>query len=133
MTTHDTVTQRSYWRPKRVAQMIALAFAVVPSAYCLSRPTFGWAQSIVSSDGTSTYTEGYTWDVAFELVVLVPVALTLLPLIPRRTAAWVTASVVCTVLLGVFALGAMLSLGPYFVPAALAALIALFLEPRTRT
>lgn len=84
---------------------------------------------VTDSSGAITATDGREWSVVLWLVLTIPVLLTLVPFVTRGRL-WPTMSQVATVFLGLFAVIGSLSLGFYFLPAFIAALVAVFLPPR---
>lgn len=120
----------THGRAKRMLQVLALALAVVAAVLVLFLPSY----SVVSSDsaGNETVTVQSIWQYsgpAFALVLAIPVAVALVPVVVRGTA-WPVVSVISAVALVAFwAFGAM-SVGVAFLPAAAAAVVAAVLRPR---
>jgi len=102
------------------------------SVFFISRATID-SESIETSSDSDVVTvhTSSMWDPVFFFVMLVPIVLALVPLLLRGRS-WPVWSIVCTVLLGVFAIVGSLSLGLFFIPGFVVALVALFLRPRRR-
>lgn len=110
--------------PKRVLQFIALAFAIAAVCFLLALP--GYVQMTVDSSGNESMTTPTLIDIhgiIYMAVLAIPVGLAIVPLFLKGRA-WRIGSIVCSVLLAIFALLGSLSIGVYFVPAAVVAVIA---------
>ena len=121
---------RAYWKPKRVAQLIALVLASVAATVVLFVPSYTTAT--LDSQGNETIGSRTVWEVngpIFLLVMAIPVAITILPLLVRGPT-WPVVSVIAAALIGLFAVVGLLTIGFYFIPAVGAELIAVFLSPR---
>ncbi len=119
-----------YWSAKRVVQAIALVLAVLGAWLMLVMPSYGTATSV--SGGAETFGTLSMLDAVGPAALglaAVPVAIALLPLFGVGRA-WQVLSIVASVLMGCFVLLGMLSVGFFYVPALLAGLVAVFLEPR---
>lgn len=116
--------------PKRMLQVLALVLTVVTGVLVLFMPSY----TVVTSDssGASTTQTLSIWQYngpLFALVVAIPVAIALVPVLVRGRW-WPLVSIVSAgLLLGFAFLGAM-SIGFAFLPAALAAVVAAMLTPR---
>ncbi len=119
-----------YWGAKRLVQVIALLLAVLGGWLVLVLPSYGSAT--MDSSGVEALAAvtmlGAVGPAAVGLAA-VPVAIALLPLFGVGRA-WQPLSIVSSVLMGCFVLLGILSIGFFFVPALLAGLVAVFLEPR---
>lgn len=132
-------TQSPSRPPRRRAdvwQVAALALSVLASLLLLVVPFFGGTSVTGSSDGTQTertVTLLESQGVGVLVPLGIPVLLMLVPLYPSGAARrWV--SLACTVLLGAFALLALLSVGVFYLPAlvcAIAAATAAMTAPRS--
>ena len=122
--------RRGYWNAKRVAQLIAFALATMAAIAVLFVPSYTTA--ISDSDGNETIRSSTVWEVngpTFLLVMAIPIAITILPLLVRGPS-WPAVSVIAAVLIGLFAVIGSLSIGFYFIPAVAAELVAVFLPSR---
>ena len=122
--------RRGYWNAKRVAQLIAFVLATMAAIAVLFVPSYTTA--ISDSDGNETIGGSTVWEVngpTFLLVMAIPIAITILPLLVRGPS-WPAASVIAAVLIGLFAVIGSLSIGFYFIPAVAAELVAVFLPSR---
>ena len=100
----------------------AIAVLFVPS----------YTTAISDSDGNETIRSSTVWEVngpTFLLVMAIPIAITILPLLVRGPS-WPAVSVIAAVLIGLFAVIGSLSIGFYFIPAVAAELVAVFLPSR---
>ncbi|HET8927257.1 MAG TPA: hypothetical protein VFN24_05440 [Microbacterium sp.] len=119
-----------YWGAKRLVQVIALVLAVLGAWLMLVMPSYGTATT--DSTGAETFATLSMLDAvgpAARGLAAVPVAIALLPLFGVGRA-WQPLSIVASVLMGCFVLLGILSVGFFYVPALLAGLVAVFLEPR---
>lgn len=122
-----------YLTTKRVLQLIAVVLVVVANVVLLLVPTYSSASATSSGDSsqvTSTTAPVETMQTMLQvvgprlLVVLaIPLAAALLPLWARGRA-WIVLSIVSAALLWVFVLLGALSVGLFFLPAALVAVVA---------
>lgn len=117
--------------PARAAQIVSLSLAIAATVAVLVLPLT--VEEVVTSNGehivrTPTLLETYSTRVL--VAVLVPVAITAVPLLVSGWA-WKPSSIGATVLLGAFAVLASASVGWFYIPAFLAAIIALVLPRRT--
>ena len=122
--------RQRYWGAKRLVQVIAVALAVLGGWLMLVLPSYGSAA--MDSSGAETVATVTMLDAAGPAAVglaAVPVAIALLPLFGVGRA-WQPLSISASVLTGCFVLLGILSVGIFFVPALLAGLVAVFLEPR---
>ena len=122
--------RQGYWNAKRVAQLIALLFTAVAAIAVLFVPSYTTATS--DSDGNETIGSSTVWEVngpVFLLVIAIPIAIAILPLLVRGPA-WPVVSVLAAVLLGLFALLGSFTIGFSFIPPVAAQLVAVFLPPR---
>jgi heme/copper-type cytochrome/quinol oxidase subunit 2 len=120
----------SYWSAKRVAQLIAFVLATVAGIAVLFTPSYTTATS--DSNGNQTIGSSTVWEVNGPislLLVAIPIAITILPLLVRGPA-WSAVSVIATVLIGLFAVIGSFTIGFYFIPAVAAELVAVFLPSR---
>lgn len=116
---------------KRVAQVLALGFAVAAAATILVIPSY----MVITTDSAGrdiasmhTVLEvGGPW---FLAVLAIPIVITIVPLLVRGRA-WQPVSIVATVLLGVFTLVALLTIGMYFLPALVASVVGAVLPSGT--
>ncbi len=127
-------TARSrYPTTKRVFQLIAFALVVVADAVLLLVPTYSSAASSSSGDSsqaTAATTSVETTQTMLQVVgpwllvlLAVPLAAALLPLWARGRA-WTVLSLVSASVLGVFVLLGALTIGMFFVPALVTAIVA---------
>lgn len=120
-----------YWNSKRIVQLTALVLALLAYlALAFAVPVYSTYSTDSSGSGTSgdqTLVEANGIAVLF--VMAIPVVLTAIPLIVRGRA-WPTVSLVTGLLVVAFVLIASLSIGWFFVPAMIAAIVAVALPPR---
>lgn len=116
--------------------LVAFALAVLAAVGLLVLPTVATSSASVEAGGTVSRTEGSATLLETEgasalVLVAVPVALTLIPLlVSDRRRRWTT--IVCTVLLAVGVLLALMSIGVAFVPALAALIVACLRSPAAR-
>ncbi|MDO5673233.1 MAG: hypothetical protein Q4G30_10330 [Actinomycetaceae bacterium] len=116
--------------PKRVAHIVALVLAILGAAVLAFAPTYIGSSTDGIGPATITYRTAFEVNGLYLLfLVAVPIVLTLIPLLIRDRALHI-ASIACTVLLLFAVLISFMSIGVFFLPAALAALVAVFLQPR---
>jgi len=119
-----------YWNAKRFAQLIAFVLATVAGMVVLFAPSYTIATS--DSEGNEAVGSSTVWEVNGPislLIIAIPVAITILPLLVRGPA-WPAVSVVAAVLIGLFAVIGLFTVGFYFIPAVAADLVAVFLPAR---
>jgi hypothetical protein len=123
-------TVHGFVDPRRVVQLAALALAVAAAAYLVGYPTYGRSASASSSSTTLVDADG-TWVLWLLLAPVVLVAIHALWPRGRRT----VAIVACTVPLYLLCVAGALTIGIFFVPAALVSGLALLApaRPTTRT
>ncbi|MDM4764400.1 hypothetical protein QT381_15475 [Galbitalea sp. SE-J8] len=122
-----------YFNAKRVTQYVAAALALAAALAIALLPSY--IQVSTTSDGQESITSGTVLEVVgiwFLLVLAIPLILAALPL-SATGRAWQPLSIVSAVLLSIFALVGSLSIGWYFVPATIAAIVAVFLPRHPRT
>lgn len=115
--------------PQRIAQLVALGLAVVAALAALFFPAYTIATS--DSAGNQVETTQSIFEAhgpVFLAIVAVPVVFAAAPLVARGQA-WRPVSITSVVLLGAFVLVGILSIGTFFIPAFVCALVALFLSP----
>ncbi|UUT35940.1 hypothetical protein [Microbacterium elymi] len=114
----------------RVLQIIGFALTLAAGVALCFLPAF---QSVTSdSDGhqaTRTQTLLQMQGSAYLLVLVIPVLIAAVPLLLRGRA-WRVSSIVAAVLLGVFALVGALSIGVFYLPAAIVEVVAACLPVR---
>lgn len=125
-----------YFTVKRWLQFIALAFTVAAVLAIALLPSYiQVGQTTDSSGAAEEVVESATVlqvvGVWFLLVLAIPVLLALLPILATGNA-WQPLSIVSAVLLGIFTVIGSLSIGWYFLPATLVAIIAACLPTRRR-
>jgi ABC-type sulfate transport system permease subunit len=119
-----------YWGAKRLVQVVAIVLAVLGAWLMLVMPSYGTAS--MESGGTETFEMLSMLDAVGPAALglaAVPVAIALLPLVGVGRA-WQPLSIASSVLMGCFVVLGILSVGFFYVPALLAGLVAVFLEPR---
>ncbi|HEU4642597.1 MAG TPA: hypothetical protein VFS44_09090 [Gemmatimonadaceae bacterium] len=118
---------------RRVAGWFALAWAAAVAAYFLLGPAYRWATSAIHVSAEQAPTRVEATGTATLLAVngpralialLLPVLLTALPLLARRPATRRRLAGAAAVLLGVFVLLGAASVGLFYLPAALALVLA---------
>ncbi|MEZ3160983.1 hypothetical protein AB1K54_10625 [Microbacterium sp. BWT-B31] len=125
-----------YFTVKRWLQFIVLALALAAVLAIALLPNYIQVSQTTGSDGTDQEVIGSAtvlqvvglW---FLLVLAIPILLALLPILATGRA-WQPLSIVSAVLLGIFAVVGSLSIGWYFLPATLVAIIAACLPTRPR-
>ncbi len=110
------MTTGRYLQPKRTAQLVAFGLAVVAAGLLALVPADG--QTLVDANGRGVL-----------VTLAVPVALTLVPLLLVGRA-WVVGSIVCAALLAAAVVVGLLSIGVFFLPALIAAVVGAALSPR---
>jgi hypothetical protein len=136
MSTLGSTARKKAWRRTDLWQVVALGLSLAASLALLVIPAFGGTSA--SSEGAGEVTRTTTLleseGPGVLLVLLVPVVLTLLPLLVRGRGRRVV-SVLAALLLGVGALMGLASIGAFYLPAlisAIAAATAAVQEPVTR-
>lgn len=122
--------ENRYWGAKRLVQVIALALAVLGAWLMLEVPSYGTATT--DSHGAETAETLSMLDAVGPAALglaAVPVAIAVLPLFGVGRARQPLA-IAGSVLMACFVLLGILSIGFFYVPALLAGLVAVFLEPR---
>lgn len=126
---------RYRWGAKRVTQIIAAALTVAATLALLIIPSYTSVSEDSTGEETIETVPLLTVVGAWYLVVLaLPIVFTIAPLIPKHRR-WQTISIVSTILLVLFTVIGSLSIGYYYIPASIVAIVALFLptsERRTR-
>lgn len=123
---------RYRWGAKRITQIVALALTIAATLALLIIPSY----TSVSEDSTGEETIETlpllsvvgAW---YLIVLALPIVFTIAPLIPKHRR-WQTVSIVSTILLVLFAMIGSLSIGYYYIPAAIAAIVAVFLSTTGR-
>ena len=125
---------RTHSGAKRALQWIALGLALAASAVFVLVPFPG---SVYSDSAGSTVTETNNmlgqYGPGILITFAIPVVLTAVPLTLRGGRALLIVSVICVVLLGLFVFVALLSIGLFFVPALVCAIVAACLPGNPRT
>jgi hypothetical protein len=116
---------RDFVDPRRVVQLAALALAVAAAAYLVGYPTYGRSASAGTSSATLVGADG-PWVLWLLLAPVVLVAIHALWPRGRRT----VAIVACTIPLYVLCVAGALTIGIFFVPAALVSGLALLAPAR---
>jgi hypothetical protein len=129
-----TPAWRGFLDARRVVQLVALLLAIAAAVFLVFAPTGTGVTSSVDADGTVTTTEHAVTllDVnggGVLGVLLAPVVFTLVP------ALWVgrgrtVAAIAGTVLLGLLCVAGMMTIGVFYLPAALAAALAFVAKTR---
>jgi hypothetical protein len=120
---------RRHWDPKRVRQIIAVSLAAAASLVLLLVPLYSTVS--LSNGAPDRVTASTLFDVVGPYIfvpLLVPVALTGLPLLVRRTAH--ALPVVTTIALGIFTVISSATIGWFYVPALAAAVAAVAAPPK---
>lgn len=120
-----------YLSPKRVVQIAALALALTAALMIAVLPMY--TEMTVSSDGTESTSRATVLEVngLWVLVLIaVPVLLAALPL-SARGRAWQPLSITSAALLSACVVLGMVSIGLFFLPAAVVAIVGACLSPRS--
>lgn len=113
-----------------ILQIIALALALVASAFALFAPTLATSSTTgTGDDGTSYASLFESFGPGVILSVVVPLILTVLPLLTRGRTGWFV-SLVSMALLTVFVVVASATIGWFYVPALVAGIVALTIQRR---
>ena len=123
---------RYRWGAKRITQIVAAALTVAATLALLILPSY----TSVSEDSTGEETIETlpllsVVGVWYLVVLVLPLVFTVAPLIPKHRW-WQTVSVISTILLVLFTAIGSLSIGYYYIPAAIAAIVAAFLPSSGR-
>jgi hypothetical protein len=124
--------QRRYFTFKRILQILAVGLVLAAVSVVLFVPSYGSATE--TTGGVQTTEMVTAWEVngpRILLLLVIPVALSLLPVF-SRSPAWQLLSVLSAALLTTFAVITSLSIGWFFFPAAVIAIIAAFVPVRPR-
>ncbi|GAB3616533.1 hypothetical protein GCM10027416_10900 [Okibacterium endophyticum] len=115
---------------KKIVQIIALVLAVGAGLYLLFAPSYRTEMSDSAGDvysGTTTILENAgIWAI---VLAAIPLAIAVSPLVvPPR--AWQAVTIVATVLLAIWGVAGMWSIGGYYAPAVLCLFISIFIPHR---
>jgi hypothetical protein len=119
-------------KPRRLAQSVALALAVLAILAILLIPMYGSATSDSSGQfATTTVTVLAVNGPGILIVLAIPFVIALAPIVVQARATK-PVSIAAAALLTAFSLISLLTIGGFFLPAAIAEIIAVFL-PTTRS
>jgi len=123
---------RYRWGAKRITQIVAAALTVAATLALLIIPSYTSVSENSAGEETIETLPLLAVVGTWYLVVLaLPIVFTIAPLIPKHRR-WQTVSVVSTILLVMFTVIGALSIGYYYIPAAIVAIIAVFLPTSGR-
>ena len=121
-----------YFSLKRVLQIVAFVFTIAAALVVIFLPgSIEVSQDSTGRQAVTTPTLIQSSGGAILVPLLIPVILTVIPLLVRNRG-WQATSIVATVILAVFAIIASASIGMFYLPAVVAAVTSLFIPSRKR-
>jgi hypothetical protein len=118
--------------PRRMAQLIALALVLLAALAVLVVPAY--EGSVAGSSAHAETTSSTVLEVSGPgvlITLVVPLVIAAAPVLTRGRP-WLAVSIAAAALLTAFTALALLSIGVFLIPAAVAAIVALFLPVRAR-